>query len=103
MARFEYAQSAIDDVNNILSYTKNKWGAGQAEIYFDGMEKQAQLLAEMPTLGKFYEPYKDKGFRVFPYEKHQIYYIEASFGIILMHITHENMDQARHISESGNA
>ena len=103
MARFEYAQSAIEDVDTILAYTINKWGVAQAESYFDGLEKQAQLLADMPTLGKFYEPYKDKYFRVFPYEKHLIYYIEAPFGIILMHITHKTMDQERHISEGRNA
>lgn len=97
MARFEYAQSAIDDVDSILAYTKNTWGEEQAETYFDGLEKQAQLLADRPALGKFYEPYKDKGLRVFPYEKHLIYYSEVSFGVILMHITHETMDQSRHI------
>jgi len=33
MARFEYAQSVIDDVSNILIYTKTKWGAAAAESY----------------------------------------------------------------------
>ncbi len=68
-----------------------------------GLKKQAQILAVMPSLGKYYEPYKDRGVRVFPYEKHLIYYIENKHGITVIHVTHENMDQARHISDGGNA
>lgn len=97
MARFEYAQSAIDDLDMILGYTTGEWGADQAEKYLNGLEKQAQLLAEMPTLGKIYEPFKEQKLRVFPFEKHLIYYLEIDAGIILMHLTHENMDQRRHV------
>jgi plasmid stabilization system protein ParE len=52
-------------------------------------------------LGKIYEPYKAQVVRVFPYEKHLIYYSEESHGITVIHVTHKNMDQERHLSEEG--
>jgi plasmid stabilization system protein ParE len=55
----------------------------------------------MPTLGKIYEPYKAQVVRVFPYEKRLIYYSEESHGITVIHVTHKNMDQERHLSEEG--
>jgi plasmid stabilization system protein ParE len=67
------------------------------------LEKQAQLLADMPTIGKHYKPYKDKGYRAFPYEKHLIYYVESSFGITLMHIVHESMNQEQYLNKGGNS
>ena len=101
MAKFVYTQSAVDDLQDILDYTRSQWGSEQAAAYLDGLEKQAELLANMPALGRFYPPYKEKQVRVFPYEKHLIYYIEASAGIILMHITHEGMDQEGHLRATG--
>ncbi|MDM3870169.1 type II toxin-antitoxin system RelE/ParE family toxin [Porticoccus sp. W117] len=102
MARFEYAQSAIDDLDMILGYTAGEWGVAKAEKYLNGLEKQAQLLAEMPTLGKIYPPYKEQKLRVFPFEKHLIYYLETDYGVTLLHLTHNRMDQLRHLSNIGN-
>ena len=95
MAKYSYALAAIEDIDRLLVYTKTRWGDAQASTYFDGLEKQAKLLAEMPSLGKHYEPYKEKGVRVFPYEKHLIYYVESKNGIIIVHITHGNQEQFR--------
>jgi hypothetical protein len=55
------------------------------------------------TIGKHYKPYKDKGYRAFPYEKHLIYYVESSFGITLIHIDHESMNQVQYLDKGGNS
>ena len=98
MATYKLAKSAQQDVHDLIEYTLETWGEEQSERYYSGFTKQASLLAEMPTLGKPYEPYN--GVRVFPYEKHLIYYTEASYGITILHVLHGEMDQGRHVSDS---
>lgn len=96
MPTYKLAESAKQDVRDLVEYTVEAWSRAQAEKYYDGLIKQAQLLAEIPTLGKSYERIKD--LHVFPYEKHLIYYIEQPHGITILHIVHGNKNQARHLS-----
>ena len=98
MARVEYTLSAIEDLDAILDYTTTNWGPKQAKLYLNGLEKQAQRLADMPTLGQFYDSRKYPDLRVFPFQEHRICYLEKDFGIIILHLNHKNMDQHRHIS-----
>lgn len=98
MATYKIAEPAKADIDNLFTYTIHTWGEAQSEKYYLGFIKQAQLLAEMPSLGKQYKLYSDE-MRVFPYEKHLIYYIEASHGITIMHVVHESKDQENHIDD----
>lgn len=92
-----FSENAESDLESIVSYTKELWGKEQAVSYVSGLQKQTIILSKMPTLGKFYIPYKEQGVRVFPFEKHLIYYMENRSGITIIHITHKAMEQALHV------
>lgn len=96
MATYKFSKPAEQDLENLITYTIETWGATQTEIYFNGLEKQAQLLAEMPGLGKtLYKPYEK--LRAFPYEHHVLFYQDAPDGIIVVRILHKNMSRDLHL------
>ena len=95
MATYKFAEPAIDDVESLIRYTIGKWGKRQAEAYFSGLERQAQMLAEMPALGK---PVFD-GLRVFPYKSHALYFLKEHHGITIARILHESMLPALHLDD----
>lgn len=99
----KFTEPAYAQLDDMFSYTLETWGINQAYEYYDGLVKQANKLAENPQLGKFYEPYKTLGVRVFAYEKHLLYYTEQPHGITVICVTHQSMDQLRHFSDTGNA
>jgi toxin ParE1/3/4 len=93
MTNYRYAIPAIGDVDNLIRYTIEKWSKSQAEAYFDGLESQVRLLAEMPTLGKL----RKNKLRAFPYKSHIIYYLEDREGITVVRILHSSMDPDFHL------
>jgi len=97
MATYKLARAATEDIENLVAYTIKTWGVTQANKYYSGLTKQAQLLAEMPTLGTVYAPYEQ--LRAFPYERHVLYFSEESHGITIARILHQDMNQALHLSK----
>ena len=93
-----FSENAESDLESIVSYTKELWGSAQAASYVSRPQKQTIILAKMPTLGKFYIPYKEQGVRVFLFEKHLIYYMENQSGITIIHTIHKAMEQSLHIN-----
>lgn len=91
MPSYKFTEIAYADLDTIVDYTLEQWGVDQAIKYIDGLEKQAQLLADMPTLALLIDEPYDK-IRVFPYEKHNLFFIEEAHGITIIRVTHENMD-----------
>ncbi|WP_395344251.1 type II toxin-antitoxin system RelE/ParE family toxin [Ningiella sp. W23] len=101
MSRVVFADNAKSDLKEIVSYTKNKWGKTQAISYISALKKQTEILANMPTMGKLYDPYKTSGVHVFPFEKHLIYYIQNPKGITVIHVHHKAMEQSINVSPQG--
>ena len=103
MPKVVFSDSARDDLQSIVAYTKESWGKAQAVSYVSGLRKQTKILAEMPTIGRIYSPYKRQEIRVFSYGKHLIYYCQQSHGITVIHVTHESMEQSLHVMTNGSA
>ncbi len=96
MPTYKFSLSAEDDIDGIIDYTVEKWGANQALKYLDGLEKQAQFLAETPTIGKNRDSLA-QGLKSFPYESHVLYFIEVEpNSIIIARVLHETMDPVLH-------
>jgi len=98
MPSYSFAEAAESDLNSILDYTLQKWGADQAEKYIDGLEHHAQLLANTPKLAKPVAQLAE-GLRAFPYQKHVIYFIEAPHGITIARVLHESMSPSLHLQK----
>lgn len=98
-ATYTLSEPAEQDIENLIYYTIEIWGKAQALRYVDGFEKQAQLLAEMPSLGTFlYKPYER--LRAFPYGHHVLFYQEKSGGIAVVRVLHKNMSRDLHLGEA---
>lgn len=65
---YQFTDKAERDLESIIDYTVQEWGASQANTYLDGLETRAQLLAENPDLGMARETLC-KGLLSFPYER----------------------------------
>ncbi|RLJ15988.1 type II toxin-antitoxin system RelE/ParE family toxin [bacterium endosymbiont of Escarpia laminata] len=93
---YKFAEKAERDLEDIISYTLQQWGATQAHAYIDGLEAQDQLLADNPDLGVKRESLS-KGLLSFPYESHILYYVKQPHGITIVRVLHQNMDPMKHI------
>ena len=100
MTGYRFSQSANADLQDIASYTIEKWGAAQTITYLDGLEQTAKELAQNPKRGK---PCDDLSFglRSFPYESHVMYYLEEPDGIVVARVLHERMSAPLHIDPLG--
>jgi toxin ParE1/3/4 len=93
---FQFTDKAERDLDGIINYTVQEWGASQANTYLDCLESRAQLLAENPDLGITRETISE-GLLSFPYESHILYYEKHARGIVLVRILHQHMDPLKHL------
>ena len=93
---FQFTDKAERDLDGIINYTVQEWGASQANTYLDGLKSRAQLLAENPDLGITRETIS-KGLLSFPYESQVLYYKNHARGIVVVRILHQHMDPLKHL------
>jgi len=94
--RYQFTDKAERDLESIIDYTVQEWGASQANTYLDGLELRAQLLAENPDLGMARETLFG-GLLSFPYETHILYYKKHARGIVIVRVLHQHMDPVKHL------
>ncbi len=94
--RYRFTDKAERDLEGIVDYTTQKWGASQANTYLDGLESRAQLLAENPGIGTVRESLYE-GLLSFPYESHILYYKKQARGIVIVRVLHQHMDPVKHL------
>ena len=83
MPGYKYSAAAEADLNNIIDYTIQNWSVEQALKYIDGLEDRVKSLVEYPAIGRSCNNLY-KSLRVFPYESHNLYYIEGTSGITIV-------------------
>ena len=94
--RYQFTDKAERDLEGIIDYTVQQWGASQADTYLDGLETRAQLLADNPDLGAKRQALSE-GLLSFPYESHILYYMKQPGGITIVRVLHQNMDPLKHL------
>jgi toxin ParE1/3/4 len=94
--RYQFTAKAERDLESIIDYTAQEWGASQANTYLDGLESRAQILAENPDLGSARETVFE-GLLSFPYESHILYYKKHARGFVIVRILHQHMDPVKHL------
>lgn len=98
MPSFNFAEKAEADLVNIINYTILKWGVDQANSYIDGLEKQAQLLANRPAIARSVD-HLHEGLKAFPYQSHVLYFVETPNGITIARVLHQSMNPALHFDD----
>ena len=92
---FRLSAAAAVDVDRIIEYTLLNFGSEQAEKYAASLEHSFALIAEMPMLGRKYEPRPE--LHQFPHGRHVIFYKIVSEDILIVRILHERMNPDWHI------
>lgn len=100
MASFSFTESAEEDLADIVRFTVKTWNVAQATRYIDGLERQAELIATNPSIGKLCADLAPD-LRAFAYERHILYYLTGQDGIIVVRVLHQNMDAALHFYAEG--
>ena len=98
MPSYSFAESAEDDLTNIVQFTLENWGPDQALAYIDGLEKLAASIADNPGMGNPCDKL-EPGLRAFPYESHTLYYLTHDQAITVIRVLHQSMNAALHFGE----
>jgi toxin ParE1/3/4 len=99
MARVKFRQQAIDDLNDIWSYTYFKWSENQADRYYSALKSACISIGETPDIGKEYIGISSNllGHKS---GKHIIFYqLLSKDDIEIIRILHERMDLKNRIIE----
>jgi toxin ParE1/3/4 len=73
MADYHLSKLADKDIGNIASYTIQRFGIRQAQIYKDGLFNAFEVISNSPYIGSDQSQIK-KNIRRYVYESHAIYY-----------------------------
>ena len=93
MAEFRLSPRAQHDLESIFDYTVAQWGLPQAIRY---IEAACAALAQAPLQSQNCATIK-QGYRRRNVEQHAIYFRQTAYGIAVIRILHQRMDQVRHL------
>jgi toxin ParE1/3/4 len=99
MAKVQFRQAAIDDLNDIWTYTVMEWSEEQADLYYERIASACTQIAGNPVIGKTYETIHQnlRGLRT---GKHIIFYrIISEEDIEIIRILHARMDLKGRLGE----
>ena len=96
MPEFRLSPAAQNDLEGIFEYTVERWGLDQAIRYIEALEKTCTALAESPDTAQDCDHIRP-GYLRSPVGRHFIYFRAEDFGIAVIRILHQHMDQSRHL------
>jgi toxin ParE1/3/4 len=84
------------DIDDIWTYSAERWGFEQADHYLDAIEAAMNLLADNPMLGRSCDEVLPS-FRRKTSGSHVIFYMAIESGIEVARILHVSMDYDQHL------
>lgn len=99
MAKVILRQEAIDDLNDIWTYTFEEWSEKQADKYYASLEFACLQIGQNPGLGKEYQGISNNllGLRT---GRHIIFYqVLNEQEIEIIRILHERMDLTNRLNQ----
>ncbi len=92
MARFRFTNEAVKDIEQIWSYTNQKWSLEQADRYYHLIMDEIEFIASNPLLGKSID-YIKEGYRSTKVKSHVIFYKQPKDDtVLIIRILHQLMD-----------
>jgi toxin ParE1/3/4 len=92
MAKFRLTNEAVKDLEEIWSYTNQKWSIEQADRYYNLLIDEIEFIASNPLLGRSND-YIKEGFRSTKVKSHVVFYKQYKDDtILIVRILHQNMD-----------
>lgn len=96
MAEFRLSPRAQRDFESIFDYTVTQWGLPQAIRYTEALEAACAALAlallQWQNCATIRQGYWRRTF-----EQHVLYFRQTAYGIAVIRILHQRMDQVRHL------
>lgn len=90
--KYRISKQAINDLNDIWSYTFQKWSKEQADRYYDLIIGEIEFIADNFMTGKSAEQTR-KNYRITKVKSHLIFYRKAENDIVeIVRILHQRMD-----------
>ena len=96
MAEYRLTPAAEYDLENIWSYTYQRWGARQADKYIETLVRAFIKLAHSPDIAPACDHIRS-GYRRYSIERHHLYFRRTDYGVVIIRILHDRMDALRHI------
>jgi toxin ParE1/3/4 len=92
MAKYRFTNEAVRDLEEIWSYTKQKWSLEQADRYYNLIIDEIEFVSSNPLSGRSID-YIKEGYRSTKVKSHLIFYKQHEDDtILIVRILHQNMD-----------
>jgi toxin ParE1/3/4 len=92
MSRYRFTNEALKDLEEIWSYTKQKWSLEQADRYYYLIIDEIEFISSNPLLGRSID-YIKEGYRSTKVKSHVIFYMQhEDDAILIVRILHQSMD-----------
>jgi toxin ParE1/3/4 len=96
---YRISKKAIEDLENIWTYTLHKWSVEQADRYYNLIINEIEFLSKNFLTGKPMDHIKS-GYRASIIKSHLIFYRKSNDNRIeIIRILHQRMDVENRISE----
>jgi toxin ParE1/3/4 len=96
MPKYELSNRARTDLSSIGRFTKKKWGDAQTERYLAQLERDLELPAYKPGLGRSAGSKREPDMRRFESGSHIVFYEITDDGILIGRILHKRMLLKKH-------
>ena len=90
------SRAAGRDLDEIYTYTLNRWGSAQADQYLRSFEPLFRKLGSDPALGALTDI--REGYRKLRHREHLIFYRILPGWVEIVRILHPRMDVSRHLA-----
>jgi toxin ParE1/3/4 len=92
MAKYRFTNEAVKDLEEIWSYTKQKWSLEQADRYYNLIIDEIEFVSSNPLLG-ISITYIKEGYRSTKVKSHLVFYKQHEDDtILIVRILHQRMD-----------
>ena len=97
---YRISRKALEDLENIWSYTYEKWSPRQADVYYHLILEEFERISLNPRSGRPMDLIKE-GYRASKVKSHLIFFRVADDKIVeIIRILHERMDLRSRMNES---
>jgi toxin ParE1/3/4 len=98
MSRYIFSLRAEADLDDIITFTIDRWNKAQADRYLAALDDCCQRLADNPLIGRACDELLP-GLRRMEQGSHVAFYRQRDYGVRIIRILHKRMLPARHITE----
>ena len=93
---FKVRKKADSDLQKIYIHSTKEFGTIRADKYIHDIENIFKNLAKNNQMGRDCSHIKPN-LRSFPVETHTIYYKVQNYGVAIIRILHQSMDEEKHL------